>query len=100
MKANRAAERPGRHGTNRLEARVSPDLKRLFQHAAELQGVTLSDFLIQSLRQAALRTVQDHEILRLNKRDSLRFAKALLSPPKPNARIRAAARRYRRVVSA
>ena len=87
-------------GGNRLEARVTPGLKRLFQRAADLQGVTLSDFLIQSLRQAALQTVQEHETLRLNTRDSLQFAKALLAPPKPNARLRAAARRYRRVVSA
>lgn len=84
---------------NRLEARVTPRLKRLFQHAADLQGVTLSDFLIQSLRYSALQTVQEHEILRLNAEDSRQFAKALLAPPKPNARLRAAARRYRRIVA-
>jgi uncharacterized protein (DUF1778 family) len=71
----------------------------LFQHAADLQGVTLSDFLIQSLRQVAVQTVQEHEVLRLSGRDSLLFAKALLAPPKPNVRLRAAARRYHRIVA-
>jgi uncharacterized protein (DUF1778 family) len=86
-------------GGSRLEARVTPGLKRLFQHAADLQGVTLSDFLIQSVRQSALQTVREHEILRLNAEDSRQFANALLAPPKPNARLRAAARRYQRIVA-
>ena len=96
MKSISTAEKRGLPGRNRLEARVTPGLKRLFQHAADLQGVTLSDFLIQSLRQSALQTVQEHEVLRLSARDSRQFAKALIAPPKPNARLRAAARRYRR----
>ena len=58
-----------RHGAERLEARVSPQLKRLFQRAADLQGVTLSDFLISSARQSALQTVQEREIIRLSQRD-------------------------------
>jgi uncharacterized protein (DUF1778 family) len=100
MKTISTAEKRSMHGGNRLEARVTPGLKRLFQHAADLQGVTLSDFLIQSLRQAAVQTVEEHEMLRLSARDSRRFAKALLAPSKPNARLRAAARRYRRIVAA
>jgi uncharacterized protein (DUF1778 family) len=94
-----SAEKRLLNGGNRLEARVTPRLKRLFQQAADLQGVTLSDFLIQSLRQATVQTVQEHEVLRLSARDSLHFTKALLAPPKPSARLRAAARRYRRVVA-
>jgi uncharacterized protein (DUF1778 family) len=99
MKTISAEDKRSVTSGNRLEARVTPGLKRLFQHAADLQGVTLSDFLIQSLRQAAVQTVQEHEVLQINARDSLRFAKALLAPPKPNARLRAAARRYRRIVA-
>ncbi len=99
MKTISTAEKRSVNGGNRLEARVTPGLTRLFQHAADLQGVTLSDFLIQSLRQAAVQTVQEHEVLRLSARDSRRFAKALLAPSKPNARLRAAARRYRRIVA-
>jgi uncharacterized protein (DUF1778 family) len=43
--------------------------------------------------------IKKHEVVRLSARDSLQFAKALLAPPKPNARLRAAARRYRRIIA-
>ncbi|HEY0455888.1 MAG TPA: DUF1778 domain-containing protein [Verrucomicrobiae bacterium] len=82
--------------TERLEARVSPELKRLFKRAADLQGVTVSDFLIGSVRQAALQVLEQHEVIRLSGRDASRFARALIGPPSPNARLRAAARRYRK----
>lgn len=98
MKTISITEKRGLSGGDRLEARVSLGLKRLFQHAADLQGVTMSDFLIQSLRQAAVQTVQEHEVIRLSAKDSRQFAKALLDPPKPNARLRAAVRRYRKIV--
>ena len=88
------------HGTDRLEARVSSELKRLFKRAADLQGVTLSDFVVASLRQAALQVLEQHELIRLTEQDARLFARTLLKPPAPNARLRAAARRYRRVRAA
>ena len=44
----------------RLEARVSRQQKKLFQRAAELRGVTLTDFLIGALQEAATKTIEDH----------------------------------------
>ncbi len=87
-------------GTTRLEARVSFELKQLFQRAAELQGVTLSDFLISSARAAASQTIEEHTIIRLNAAESLAFAEALLNPPQPNAALRRAARSYRSKIGA
>ncbi|PWU18245.1 MAG: DUF1778 domain-containing protein [Verrucomicrobia bacterium] len=86
-------------GTERLEARVPSHLKRLFQRAANLQGVTLSDFLINNLRRVALETVHEHERLRLSQRDSIAFASVLLNPPAPNRRLKEAARRYVRLAA-
>ena len=100
MKATTAPTKNHRAAKNRLEARVDPELKELFQRAADLQGLTLSDFLISSLRDSALRTLHEHEVLRLSRRDSMAFAAALLSPPAPNAKLKAAARRYRRLTGA
>jgi len=99
MKTLDVAEKKTVGRGDRLEARVNPELKRLFQRAADLQGVTFSDFLISSVRQAALQTVQEHELIQLSERDSLLFTRALLSPPAPSARLKAAARRYRKAVS-
>jgi uncharacterized protein (DUF1778 family) len=81
----------------RVEARVSRDLKQLFQRAADLQGITLSDFIISSSRKAALQTVEEQHVIKLSVRDSRRFLKALISPGRPNAKLRAALRRHRQI---
>ena len=83
---------------DRLEARVTPELKALLLDAAAMRGVTLSDFLINSAHDAAVQTVEQHNVIRLSREASIQFANALLRPPKPNARLRAAARRYRQTV--
>lgn len=46
----------------RLEARISPEQKRLFQRAAELQGRTLTDFVVASVNDAAQRVIEDMSI--------------------------------------
>jgi uncharacterized protein (DUF1778 family) len=78
----------------RLGARVSRDQKALFQRAAELQGRTLTDFVVSSLHEAAVRTIEEMQIIRLSAEDSRAFADALLHPRTPNEKLRAAARRY------
>ena len=80
--------------SQRLEARVSADQKSLFLRAAELQGRTLTDFVIASVHEAAVRTVADMQAIRLTLDESRAFADALLSPREPSDRLKAAARRY------
>lgn len=78
----------------RLEARVSSEQKALFQRAAELQGRSLTDFVISSVHDAAVRTLEEAQMVRLNAEESRAFAEALLNPREPTDRLRAAARRY------
>ena len=78
----------------RLEARVSRDQKALFQRAAELQGRTLTDFMIASVYDAAVRTIEEMQTIRLNIDESRVFAEALLNPREPNASLKRAAERY------
>jgi uncharacterized protein (DUF1778 family) len=85
--------------TERLEARVSRDQKRFFQHAAELKGQTLTDFMIGTLQEAAVRTVEEHNVLKLTVEDQRIFVKALMNPPSPNEALKRAAERYRRTVA-
>jgi len=87
-----------RHKSERLEARVSADLKRLFQEAANLHGITLTDFVIRSAQEAAKRAVQEQEIMRLSEQDRKVFVSALLNPPEPSPRLRAAVQRYKKVI--
>lgn len=78
----------------RLEARVSADQKDLFLRAAELQGRTLTDFVIASVHAAAVRTIEDMQSIQLNQQESRAFADAMLNPREATDRLRAAARRY------
>ena len=84
----------------RLEVRISRDQKALFQRAAELQGRTLTDFLIASVHDAAVRVIEETRTIRLNSANSRAFADALRNPRKPNARLKAAAERYLKVTGA
>lgn len=81
----------------RLEARISPQLKQRIEYAASLRGATVTEFVIQSTQEAALRTIRENEVLTLNEDARRAFAEFLLSPPTPNRTARAAARRYKRL---
>jgi len=91
-------------GTNpksmaRLEARVSPETKALLQKAADLEGRTLTDFVAASSQAEAKRVIEQHLTLKLSIDDSVAFADALVNPPKPNHALKAAALRYKQVMS-
>ena len=89
---SRARSRP-RTQTERLEARVAPEQKTFFQRAANLRGVTLKEFMIVSMREAAVRTIEEHEMV-LSANEQQIFVEMLMNPPKPNDALRAAAAEY------
>jgi uncharacterized protein (DUF1778 family) len=82
----------------RLEARINPDIKALWQKAADLEGVTLTDFVIASVQAAACKIVEQHRTLKLSLEDSEAFVEALLNPPRPNDALVAAALHYKQVI--
>jgi uncharacterized protein (DUF1778 family) len=80
--------------TARLEARISTDLHAMLKRAAELQGRTMTDFVIAAVQDAAQQAIAEAEVVRLSLEDQRCFAQALLSPPEPApALVRAFARR-------
>jgi uncharacterized protein (DUF1778 family) len=81
--------------SERLEARISKAQKELFVRAAELQGRSLTDFLVASAQDAAIETVRTHDAVRLSERDRQAFVSALLAPSAPARTLKQAARRYR-----
>jgi len=83
----------------RLEARITPETKALLQKAADLEGRTLTDFVISSVQAEALRVIERHQILKLSMGDAEAFVDALLNRPQPNNAIKAAAIRYKQVIS-
>ena len=70
--------------TARLEARISTDLHSMLQRAAELQGRTMTDFVIAAVQDAAQHAIERAEVIRLSLADQACFAQALLSPPQPS----------------
>jgi uncharacterized protein (DUF1778 family) len=81
--------------TARLEARLTDEQKTLFQHAADLTGRSLTEFVVSSAQEVAARTVREHEVLTLSGHDRQIFLDALLRPNPPNKRLRQAAKRYK-----
>lgn len=82
----------------RFDMRLSGDLKELLQHAADLDGQSLTDFVLGAARRAAEETIRRHELIQLAVRDSQLIAEMLLDPPTPSDRLRAAVEGYRRFV--
>jgi uncharacterized protein (DUF1778 family) len=82
----------------RLQMRISRDQRRLLQRAADLQGRSLTDFVIGCAEEAAVRTIQETRVIRLTPRDSRIFAEALLNPLPPNPALRRAYRRYKTLI--
>jgi uncharacterized protein (DUF1778 family) len=56
--------------------------------------------VIASVHNAAVRTIEEKQTIRLSARDSRAFTEALLNPREPNARLRAAAQRYLKLTGA
>ena len=84
----------------RLEARITPEDKRTLERAAELSGRKLTDFVVSAAREAARDTIQRYEGMVLTDvRDREAFVSAMLAPPAPNDKLRAAAARYRKATN-
>ena len=82
----------------RLEARISNEQKRLFKRAAELQGSTLTDFVVSALQSVATKVIQDYEVMVLTGRDREIFVSALLKPALPAGRLKKAVARYKKIM--
>jgi uncharacterized protein (DUF1778 family) len=67
--------------TARVEARIAPDALAVVRRAAELQGRSVSDFVVAAALKDAQRTIEDMQLVRLSVEDQRRFAKLLLDPP-------------------
>lgn len=85
---------PAAVSTARLEARISADLHSMLKRAAELQGRTMTDFVVTAVQAAARSAIEQAEVVRMSLADQECFAQALLSPPPPSPALdRAFARR-------
>lgn len=84
--------------TARLEARLPEAVHALLRQAASLQGRSLSDFVVNSAREAAERAIAEHEVIRLSLADQERFAAQLLKPRTIAPALKRAASRHRDLI--
>src|SRR6266481_5451107 len=80
----------------RFDARLNEHQKLLIQRAADLEGRTMTDFVLHSAETAAERTIEQRAMLILSARETEAFVDAILQPADPGRVLRAAARYYKK----
>ena len=84
--------------TARLEARITREALAVIRRAAEIQGRSVSDFVVAAAQEAAQKTVAEVEVMRLSREGQEKFAALLLRPPAPTAALKKAFGRHRALV--
>jgi uncharacterized protein (DUF1778 family) len=92
MKANQDA---------RIELRLSKKQKEHFEEMAELGGFkTLTDFMVNAAEQEARRIEKEREAILITKKDWKLFIETVfINPPAPNAALKKAAKRYKKLLA-
>lgn len=83
----------------RLEARLPANVHSMLKRAADLEGRSLTDFVVSAAHAAAMRAIEKAELLRLSAADQAAFAKALINPAKPNSALKRAFARQRQLIA-
>lgn len=81
---------------DRIGARVPHDVYETLCRAAELSGATINQFLVQSALKEAQAVIEREQVIRLSTRDWSWMLGLLENPPKPNAKLKAAMKRYQK----
>jgi uncharacterized protein (DUF1778 family) len=84
--------------TERIEARTTPDTLAIVRQAAEIQGRSVSDFVVSAAEHAARQAIADDQTLRLSAADQRQFIEAMLASTQPNAAMLRAIDHYKRLI--
>jgi uncharacterized protein (DUF1778 family) len=84
----------------RITARVPAELRESLEEAAQLQGATLSQFVVQAASAEARRVLDQESLIRLSRRDAAKVLALLDRLPQPNPRLKDAVRAHRQQVRA
>ncbi len=77
---------------SRMSLRIRAEEKAILLRAVALKHTDLTDFVIRHALHAANEVIKQADHTKLSARDSLRVLDLLENPPKPNARLLAAAK--------
>ena len=74
----------------RMNLRVRPEVKARLVRAAALRNTDLTNFVTQSALREAEAVIHEAEVIKVSERDFIRILELLETPPKPNAKLKAA----------
>jgi uncharacterized protein (DUF1778 family) len=80
---------------DRMHLRLDAKTKRKLARAAAYEETSISDFVLGQAMAAAERVINAHEKITLSAADWEIFYNALIDPPAPTKKLKAAVRRYR-----
>jgi uncharacterized protein (DUF1778 family) len=83
----------------RIEARIAPDLLATVRRAAELQGRSVSDFVVTATIEAANKAISETTMIQLSREASEQVARLLIDPPEPTEGLKAAIAARRRLIA-
>ncbi len=89
----------GQIRSQRLEARIAPDALAAVKRAAEIEGRSVSDFVVAAAQDAAQRTIENAQILRLSLAAQEKIADLLLNPPPAGPALERAFQAHRDLIS-
>lgn len=84
--------------TQRIEARISPAALSIVRRAAEIQGRSISDFVVAAAQEVAERTVEKTQMIQVALADYDRIMDVLSKPPKITPAWRRAVKAHRRLI--
>lgn len=79
-----------------INVSLNRHFKELLLRAATLNNQNLSMFLLNAAFENARQLLRDHQTILLSKAEHQRFLSQLKAPDAPNARLKAAARYYKK----
>jgi uncharacterized protein (DUF1778 family) len=80
----------------RIDVRLRPEQKSEIERAAQIKGLTVTDFIIQNAIANARQAIREYETWTLERPDAEIFAAALTQPAKPGPKLAQAAQRYKK----
>jgi uncharacterized protein (DUF1778 family) len=85
---------------SRFDTRLPKQQKEFFEQAAIIGGFrNLSEFVISSAQEQAIKIMDRHNSILASRRDKEIFFDAIMNPPKPNERLQKAALRYKETLA-
>ncbi len=86
------------HRQARLEARLAPEVHEILKRAAEIEGRSLTDFVVAAASAAARQTIAQSEVLQLSRESTQAFASLLVNPPAPAPAMERARAHHERLI--